>query len=194
MNEKGLTNAGQSLLDKTRALFSDGRVIVNSGNRGAAHNARIAGSSRRSQHVGGNAFDFAVERNGVRLSNAEIVERIRTSNLDFNQVIDETGLNMRPRVHLGVGTAGRLTRGRDGRYTDIARRGAYREAINSVLGKTIGNKVSDGLKSGSDILAKGGDQISKAANVLDNYINRGIFGVIGLLFIVGVVYYLIRKN
>lgn len=193
MNEFGLTAAGQSLLTKTRALFSDGQVIVNSGARSTARNATIAGSSRRSQHVGGNAFDFAVERNGVRLSNAEIFERVRSSGLVFGQVIDETGLGMRPRVHLGTGTKGRLSIGRDGRYTDIER-GKYRQAINNVLGDRIGNKVSNSLKSGSDILAKGGDQISKAANDLNNYINRGIFGVIGLLFIVGVIYYLIRKN
>ena len=188
-NENTLSASAKSLLNDVKNLFGAGNVNVTSTQRSANRNARIAGASSTSQHIPGDAFDFTVKG----LSNDQIRERIVNSDLAFGQLISETGLNMGPRTHLGIGTKGRITIASDEnaakgkRYVDIGKKigGQYRNAINKVLGKDIGDKVSDTLKSGADAIAKGGEAISKPLSFIDGYILRGSIIVIGLLLIIG---------
>jgi zinc D-Ala-D-Ala carboxypeptidase len=79
-------------LEQVRALF--GRpVIVSSGYRSAAVNARVGGA-RNSQHTQGLAADFTIKE----VSNREVVQRVSESTVAFDQLI----LEFDSWVHLSV--------------------------------------------------------------------------------------------
>jgi hypothetical protein len=188
-DERTLSDGARSLLDGVRNIFGANNVILTSAARSKERNSQIRGASSRSQHIGGDAFDFKVKG----LTNDQVREGILQSDLTFGQLISETGAGMGPRTHLGIGDGGRITIASDAnaakgrRYVDIGRKaqGEYRQFINRVLGKDIGDKVSDTLKSASDTIAKGGEALSKPLSFVDGYILRGAIIVIGLILIIG---------
>lgn len=73
------------VLDPLRALV--GPVQVLSGYRSLAVNTAVGGA-RTSQHLTGNAADIIVPGMTV----AQVVRKIRTSGIPFDQVIDEFGI------------------------------------------------------------------------------------------------------
>lgn len=72
-----------SALEQVRALF-DSPIIVSSGYRSAAVNARIGGSPV-SQHVQGLAADFTV----IEVTPRDVVRRVSESAVPFDQLIFE---------------------------------------------------------------------------------------------------------
>lgn len=107
----GLTQAATDLLAQVQSLFGADNVTVTSGQ---GSRIGVAGGSKTSQHPSGNAFDFHV----AGYSPDQVQSILATSGIKFGQSIQEygaaagAGLN-----HLGVGTAGRLTTGVNGKYT-----------------------------------------------------------------------------
>lgn len=202
MSEYGLSDAGKGQLGSLRGIFGANSVVVTSGGRTAARNSRIAGASRNSQHIDGDAIDFKVrDGRGGFLPNSVVLDRIKSGNLGFGQLISETGAGMGPRVHISTGNKGQILNASDEnvkkygrRYVEIARQqgGKYREAIKGVLGDRIGDSVADVLKNGSDALANTGEKISSAASFFDPYIKRGVIGVLGLILIIAAIIVLTR--
>jgi hypothetical protein len=82
-------------LEQVRGLFGC-PIIVSSGYRSAAVNARVGGA-RGSQHVQGLAADFTV----IGVDNREVVRQISKSDVAFDQLI----LEFDRWVHLSVSTA-----------------------------------------------------------------------------------------
>jgi len=83
------------VLEQVRTLF--GRpIIVSSGYRSAAVNARVGGA-RKSQHITGLAADFTV----IDVGNRDVVRRLSESSVAFDQLI----LEFDSWVHLSVSTA-----------------------------------------------------------------------------------------
>ncbi|MFJ4353907.1 D-Ala-D-Ala carboxypeptidase family metallohydrolase [Pseudomonas sp. NPDC089428] len=80
------------VLEQVRTLF--GRpIIINSGYRSAAVNARVGGA-QKSQHISGLAADFTV----VDVHNRDVVRRLSESAVAFDQLI----LEFDSWVHLSV--------------------------------------------------------------------------------------------
>jgi zinc D-Ala-D-Ala carboxypeptidase len=86
-----VVNVLQPLRDAIARKYPGAKVAVNitSGFRSLAVNQAIGGSSTTSQHMKGEAADFNVTVNGVRLSNQEIIDTLRAQRLPYDQVIDE---------------------------------------------------------------------------------------------------------
>lgn len=64
-------------------------LTISSGFRSVAVNAAIGGSSGTSQHMKGEAADFAITVNGQRLSNQVIIDIVRAEGIAYDQIIDE---------------------------------------------------------------------------------------------------------
>lgn len=202
MPEYGLSSAGQALLDRTRAFFGANNVVVTSGNRSKERNSNIKGSSRTSQHIGGDAFDFKIKNGTVYLDPAIVQQRIIDGGLVFGQSIQETGAGMRPRNHLSVGSKREVLTGSDENARQYGRRyvksakdaqGQYRKNINGVLGERVGNVVSDGLLSASNGISKAGTVIVKTLSPIQNYITRFSIGFFGFVLIIGAIAIIVRK-
>lgn len=89
-NDRQLSNLALTatmLMDPIRLRW--GRIRVTSGLRVPKLNAEIAGSSKRSYHRDGLAFDFKLYSSKVRLG--DVVEWLVESELPFDQVIYEYG-------------------------------------------------------------------------------------------------------
>ena len=63
-------------------------IVVSSGYRSPLVNQAVGGADT-SQHLYGEASDINVYVNGVRLSNQEVIDEIRSLGLPYDQVIDE---------------------------------------------------------------------------------------------------------
>lgn len=63
-------------------------IKISSGFRSLLVNKAIGGSAT-SQHKSGQAADFSVFVDGVRLSNQEVIDIVRAARLPYDQVIDE---------------------------------------------------------------------------------------------------------
>lgn len=80
-------------MEKVRSIMS-APIIVSSGYRSPTVN-RLVGGSTTSDHVKGLAVDFTVK--GVSIS--DTIKKLRQSNLEFDQLIDE----FNSWVHIGFG-------------------------------------------------------------------------------------------
>lgn len=113
----------QTLYNQTVNLFKGlgWRIVPTSGYRSPAHNAKIKGSSKNSQHMVGEAFDFVVyDQNGKRVDPMLVQATIAASGLDYGQNIAEYGAGMGPRNHLSVPSPTNQRenkRAMDGRYS-----------------------------------------------------------------------------
>ena len=185
----GLTDAAQNLLSQVQQLFGAGNVRVTSTSRTPTSNAALAGASKTSQHLTGNAFDFIVSG----MSPAQVQSAIAQSGIAFGQSIQEygaaagTGAN-----HLGVGTKGQLLTGNNGKYstTGYASKIATQATVNAQ--KTVGDWLSGfGLGGLSNTLgtalAAPGDAIDGAvASVTPDFnawFGRIAIGVFAVLLI-----------
>lgn len=73
-------------MEGVRTLLKNGPILINSGYRSPALNARIPGSSPTSGHMMGYAVDFICPKFGAPLT---ICRAIRASNIEFDQIIWE---------------------------------------------------------------------------------------------------------
>lgn len=99
--QENLTRLAQAL-EEIRALLDHQPILISSGYRCAALNARVGGSTA-SAHLDGRAADFIAPAVGVPY---EISLRIAASNLAFDQLIHEFGRW----VHVSVPRAGEAPR------------------------------------------------------------------------------------
>lgn len=196
----GLTDAAQNLLSQVQSIFGAGNVTVTSGARSASHNAGIAGASKTSQHLTGDAFDFKVT--GYNPDQVQAI--ISQSGLSFGQSIAEYGAGMNPRNHLSVGTKGQTLVAKDGRYSartisesaksfadkalaDVS--GNSRDWLKGVFGATVGDGLADAGQATGKALSLPGDTIDKGiatvtgSEVFNGYMSRAAILIFALVFI-----------
>lgn len=181
----GLTAQAQALVDRVYSLFGASNVTLTSGARSVGANSGIAGASRTSQHLTGNAFDFQVSGYDPK----DVQALIAGSGISYGQSIAEYGAGMNPRNHLGVGTKGQNLVGTNGQYTPIvvspvsANAGTWGDQIAATFGVEAGN-VSDAV--GRALSAPGNaldGAVKSVAPDLNSWFMRISVGALALVFI-----------
>lgn len=186
-NEYGLSAQAQTLLDKVRLLFGADKVSVTSGHRSVANNASLAGSSRTSQHLTGDAFDFRVKG----MTPAQVQTIVAKSGIPFGQSIQEYGAAAGAGVnHLGVGSKGQLLTANNGKYSvtgyadQIANKTAEqtRGWVANTMARVFGEQNLHDL---GENLSAPGDAINGSLSTLDpsQWFERIALGLLALLFI-----------
>lgn len=97
---KKLTELIENVLDPVRELWG-GPLIVNSGYRCPALNSSIKGAKKTSQHLLGEAADITTGKIGA---NKILFDMIRTSDIPFDQLIDESNYSW---IHISYGERNR---------------------------------------------------------------------------------------